>query len=157
MIGQHMICHWCRVQDRIALSSGEAELYSSARGLREAIGVKELIDEVIADSNVRIEMEVDASACKGIPIRHGVGQLKHISTKCLWAQEVIKELKIIVRKIPREVNGADALASASNATNLMKHIGSMGGHIETLACSLGWLWNSSGYDEHVGGTRRGGV
>ena len=37
--GTHLISHWSRVQNNVALSSGEAELNSSVKGLSEVIGI----------------------------------------------------------------------------------------------------------------------
>ena len=36
--------HFCRVQDTIALSSGEAELKATCKGFVEALGVKHLAE-----------------------------------------------------------------------------------------------------------------
>ena len=38
MLGNHLIAAWSRVQPRIALSSGEAELYAGLRGISESLG-----------------------------------------------------------------------------------------------------------------------
>ena len=38
--GDHLIAAWSRVQPRIALSSGEAELYAGMRGISEILGLR---------------------------------------------------------------------------------------------------------------------
>ena len=78
MIGRHLVMHWCRLQDRIALSSGEAELYSGVRGISEAINLFEMTQEMHPTQTFKITHHVDAVACKGILLRHGAGQLKHL-------------------------------------------------------------------------------
>ena len=113
MIGSHSIAHWCRVQERIALSSGEAELYAGVRGISEAIHIKELTQEMGLSGGFRIEHHVDAAACKGILLRRGAGQLNE--TKVLWILERITQYQIKVRKIPRELNPSDLLASPCDA------------------------------------------
>ena len=37
-LGTHLFAVWSRVQPRIALSSGEAELYAGMRGISETLG-----------------------------------------------------------------------------------------------------------------------
>ena len=59
--------------------------------------------------------EVDASACKSILMRKGSGGLKHVEVKQLWVQEAVANKLIQVRKIGREWNAADTLASYSTS------------------------------------------
>ena len=69
---------------------------------------------------------MDASACKAILLRKGVGSLKHLETKELWVQEVIKARGIQVVKIPRLENMSDALASCSSGVDLWAHMEMLG-------------------------------
>ena len=43
MRGNHVLYHWSKLQATIALSSGEAEVNASVKGIRELIGVHELM------------------------------------------------------------------------------------------------------------------
>ena len=45
MLGNHLIAAWSRVQPRIALSSGEADLYAGLRGISETLGVVHMMRE----------------------------------------------------------------------------------------------------------------
>ena len=65
-LGNHLIGAWIRVQPRIALSSGEAELYAACAEFRKLC---------------RIVHRVDANACCAIMLRRGCGGLKHITVK----------------------------------------------------------------------------
>ena len=78
-----------RVQPRIALSSGEAELYAGMRGISET-----LMREFKTDDWGRIVHRVDASACRAIMLRRGCGGLKHITVNSLWVQEAAREYSI---------------------------------------------------------------
>ncbi len=130
MMGSHVIHHWCRLQDRIALSSGEAELYSGVRGISEVLNLYELIKEWEPKVDLKIEHRIDAEACKGVLLRHGVGQLKHLETKVLWVQENIKNYLIKVIKVPRTENPSDVLASPSDTQSFgrfLKWIGARRG------------------------------
>ena len=78
-------------------------------------------------SALRCITEVDSTACKGILLRHGVGQLKHLATRTMWAQQVLQREGIEVRRIPRDVNSADCLASHNSLGDLHRGIVRMGG------------------------------
>ena len=122
MIGSHTITHWCRLQDRVALSSGEAELYSGVRGLGEVINLYELILEMDPSRTQKIEHFVDVVACKGVLLRHGAGQLKHLETKTLWVQERNTQYGVRVKKISREDNPADVLANPGDTHSFDKFL-----------------------------------
>ena len=46
MLGNHLIAAWSRVQPRIALSSGEAELYAGLRGISESLRFVHMMREL---------------------------------------------------------------------------------------------------------------
>ena len=93
-VGVHLVQHWCRRQPVIALSSGEAELYSAVCGLTRALGVVNIGRELRGPAwGEPIVHEVDASACKSILLRKGAGGLKHIEVKQLWVQEAVSRKK----------------------------------------------------------------
>ena len=96
--------HWSKTQLNVALSSGEAELNASVKALSETIGLKLLMEETLnALRVVPVSLHVDASACKGMLLRHGSGRVKHLATKQLSAQGAIEAYSVVVRKIPRGV------------------------------------------------------
>ena len=78
-------------------------------------------------STLRCITEVDSTARKGILIRHGLGQLKHSAARTMWAQQVLQREGIEVRRIPRDVNSADCLASHSSPRDFHRGIVCMGG------------------------------
>ena len=88
-LGNHLIAAYSRVQSRIAVSSGEAELYAGMRGISETLGFVHLMLEFKSSDLGRIVHRVDASACRAILLRHGCGGLKHI-VKSLWVQEAVR-------------------------------------------------------------------
>ena len=45
-VGDNLIAHWSKMQSNVALSSGEAELNASVKGISELIGVIELFREL---------------------------------------------------------------------------------------------------------------
>ena len=86
--GRHLPHLWCRVQARVALSTGEAELYAQNQGLQELLSMKCLMEELRPAEchTLKCVAEVDSTACKGVMLRHGVGQLKHVANRTMWAQ-----------------------------------------------------------------------
>ena len=100
--------HWSKSQSNVALSSAEAELNATVKGLSELIGLYNLTQET-QRVPVTLVLCTDASACKGMLLRHGAGKVKHLSVKQLWAQECVKTFAIEVLKVPREENPSDVL------------------------------------------------
>ena len=118
------IAHWSKLQSNVALSSGEAELNAAVKGLSEVIGAFELLKEMTHEE-VQVELLTDASACKGMLLRHGVGKVKHLSTKQLWSQGAVEAYGIVVKKIPRLQNGADCLTHLISAAEIEMHLKQM--------------------------------
>ena len=125
-LGSHLIAHWCRIQPRIALSFGEAELYFGVKGLSIALGTLYLMRDMCGASWGSLTHYVDATVCKSILLREGAGSIKHLETKYLWVQDAIQRENINVRKVPREENPADALASSSSPKTLWYHMNLIG-------------------------------
>ena len=121
-LGDHLIAARSRVQPRIALSSGEAELYAGMRGISETLGFVHLMREFKSNDWGRIVHRVDASACRAIMLRRGCGGLKHITVKSLWVQEAVREYSIEIDRVPRDEMRAHVLASPSSAEELRKHL-----------------------------------
>ena len=72
MLGKQLIAAWSRVQPRIALSSGEAELYAGFRDISETLGFVHMMREFHTQDWCRIIHRVDASACRAIMLRRGL-------------------------------------------------------------------------------------
>ena len=111
----------------MALSSGEAELNASVNSLSETIGLKLLMEETLnALRVVPVSLHVDASACKGMLLRHGSGRVKHLATKQLWAHGAIESYSVVVCKIPRCQNAADILTHSVSHAELVAGLRAMG-------------------------------
>ena len=119
--------HWSKTQLNVALSSGGAELNASVKALSETIGLKLLMEETLnALRVVPVSLHVDASACKGMLLRHGSGRVMHLATKQLWAQGAIEAYSVVVRKIPRCQNAADILTHSVSHAELAAGLRAMG-------------------------------
>ena len=131
------VLHWSKLQSNVALSSGEAESNACIKGVSEAIGLRELLQENLG-MKVGIRVVVDASACRGMLLRQGSGKVKHLTTKQLWVQEAVQSYAIEVCKIPREKNYANALTHPSTAEDMYRALVSMHFHVQPRRPSGPW-------------------
>ena len=102
------IVHWSKSQSNVALSSAEAELNACVKGLSEMLSLYNLISEVFCVVP-SLRLCTDASACRGMLLRHGAGKVKHLSVKQLWSQEVVQCFNVQIDRVPRSENPADLL------------------------------------------------
>ena len=110
------------VQPRIALISGEAELYAGIRGIPETLGFVHMMREFKPNDWGRIVHRVDASACRAIMLRRFCGGLEHITIKSLWVQEAVREYSIEMERISRDEMHAHILGSPSSAEESRTHL-----------------------------------
>ena len=110
MLGAHCVQHWGKQQDRVALSSGEAELKSSCKGLVELLGMNQ-IQLFLTGHSSALEHRIDASAAERMLLRQGAGTQKHLEVRQLWTQQAVIDYNIKVLHIPRIENFADLLCS----------------------------------------------
>ena len=127
--GGHLLHHRSRVQARVALSSVEDALHSLIRGLPKFCRLQHVMDELLpaACKSLPCFAEEDSTACKGIILRHGVGQLKHLATRTMWAQQILQQEGIEDRRISRAVNSADCFASHNSSQDLHRAVDQIGG------------------------------
>ena len=66
---------------------------------------------MMADSGLKTKIKVitDTTAVKGIAMRSGLGQVRHIETNQLWVQEKMSTKELVIEKVGGKQNIADAL------------------------------------------------
>ena len=121
----HTVLHFCRMQDTIALSSGEAELKATCKGLTEALGLREVV-EFLFSRPCSIVHSTDASACVGMLKRAGAGRVKHLTVRQLWCQEVFRREDTCTRKVSRDDNPADLMCSGQTRETLTAKLAGLG-------------------------------
>ena len=114
--GSHLLKTWASTQTVVALSSGEAEYYGVVKGMCEALGIKGIAKDMALDFS--ITLSTDSSAAKGIATGKGLGKVKHLETKTLWAQDKIDEGKVVVKKFGADRNVADNLTKYLSSPRL---------------------------------------
>ena len=119
-LGWHVVKTWSSTQATIALSSGEAELYSLVKGAAQTLGLISLA----RDFGVQLEGRVhtDASAALGIVNRQGLGKVRHVRVQYLWIQERVRRGELAMKKVPGAENPADLLTKHLAAADMLRHI-----------------------------------
>ena len=78
----------------------------------------------------KVQLLSDASAAIGIASRRGSGKVRHIEVNQLWLQDKILSGNMELSKVSTGNNVADALTKHVEAEILVKHMRSVGMHIE---------------------------
>ena len=113
--------HYCRTQDRIALSSAEAELKASCKGISVGLGIWEAA-RFLLSRKLQFDHYTDASANLGIIKRKGAGSIKHLSARQLWVQEIMDQPGFEAKKTPRADNSADLMCSTASVHDTRAHL-----------------------------------
>ena len=121
MRGGHLISHWARTQQLVALSSAEAELNAAVKAAQEGLGVAHLEEEF--GRWLVVQLYGDSSANHGMIQRQGAGKVKHLTVRQLWLQQQSEIGVCLHAKIPRAINSADMLTHYWNRTDGQEHLG----------------------------------
>ena len=100
------VISWSRSQKSIALSSCESEYLSAVGGAAEGIFIGRLWSFLVKKP-VKVDVITDSSSCRAFSQRQGVGRLKHVETKYLWLQQMIKDTVISMHGIATLLNMSD--------------------------------------------------
>jgi hypothetical protein len=131
----------------VALSSCESEYYSLVRCAGEAIGLREALTEMQLGCSIRLW--TDASAARGLALRTGGGQIKHMQAKHYWLRECIKAGILTVEKIRGTVIPADLMTKHLDGTTMHAMCGLLYLTFETgRAAAAPTLESDSGYVAH---------
>jgi len=118
------IKHWASTQSTIALSSGEAEYYALIKAAAEGLGIQSVARDLGIELTIRIW--VDSTAAKAVVSRIGLGKVRHMEVKYLWAQQAHKAGRFLVRKIAGTRNPADVLTKPLSAADMGPKIALVG-------------------------------
>ncbi len=90
------------------------------KGSSAGMGVKQLMRDLGCD--VDIEVNVDASAAKGIAMRRGLGKVRHIEVSQLWLQQKVANGERRIIKVDGLRNLADALTKHVDSSTIEMHM-----------------------------------
>ena len=145
-VNDHVLSESSTTQSTVALSSGESEFVAVVKGIMMGLFAKNLMNDRgwnIAEVLVRS----DSSAGRGMASRLGVGRRsKHLETKSLLAQHLIKDGLVTLETVHTKVNTADIGTKYLDATTMRKLTGlKPPGAMVYDACRLldGWCLSGS--------------
>jgi hypothetical protein len=118
---------WAGTQSTIAASSGEAEYYSLIEGAAEGLGFQAMASDLGVEAEMCVW--VDASAAKAIVSRIGLGRVRHMEVKYLWAQEAHRKGRFKVRKIAGTRNPSDVLTKPMSYNDMAGKLEIVGGEM----------------------------
>ena len=103
--GAHCVRTWASTQATVATSSGEAEFYALIEAASRGLGLQALVKDL--GQEIGVDLYCDASAGRSMAFRKGLGKVRHMDTKFLWIQDLVKTGRIKVLKIKGTQNPAD--------------------------------------------------
>jgi hypothetical protein len=116
-----------RTQGTVALSAAEAESYAMCSGAAEGLGLRSLLVEMGLQTQVDLEIKSDSSAAISGMSRLGLGKLmKHVQTKYLFLQELVRNKMVNLVKIDTKLNVADVLTKNVTKEILERHKRTLG-------------------------------
>ena len=85
-------------------------------GAVEGLNVQRLAAALMDE--LSLELKTDASAARGVILRQGVGEVRHLQVKQLWLQENVAAGELAIVNNPGIENCADALTHPWGANDL---------------------------------------
>ena len=120
MAGSHLLKSYSRQQKVLALSSAEAETYGMVACSAELLGIQACARDM--GLNFTVNVYADASAALGIVHRRGLGNIRHISTQCLWLQEAHATKRIAYEKVDGSRNPADMMTKGLGKADIDRYL-----------------------------------
>ena len=143
--------HWSSTQGSVALSVGEAEYYALIKAAAEGLGLVALGKDM--GFEFRLRVHVDSNTAKAITSRLGLGKVRHMEVKYLWAQEGYRKKLFEIMKVAGEKNPADVLTKPLTASEMAPKLASVGGRfVDSRArwCESHGSWADITHREHLG-------
>jgi hypothetical protein len=122
--GRHLIKAASTTQTVIALSIGESEFYANVRGVATALGMKSMAKDFGLE--MKLQLETDSVAGRGMALRLGAGKVRHIDAQWLWVQGIFNRREAVIKKIPGVTNDADLLTKFLDGVKIKLVMEAMG-------------------------------
>jgi len=95
----------CIGQSIQAQSSGESEFYGNMSGVTSGLLLQHVME--FLGIPLRLVLETDSAAARGVLNRAGVGRIRHLEVKTLWVQSLVDAKRLVVKAISGKINPAD--------------------------------------------------
>jgi hypothetical protein len=124
LFGLHCIRTWSTTQGSLATSSAEAEFYAIIEGGSRTLGMASLGKDL--GCSLKAIMYSDASAGRSMVFRKGLGRVRHLETKYLWIQDVVRAGRIQLLKVKGVENPADIGTKYLSLREMSELLGGIG-------------------------------
>ncbi|OLQ03564.1 Retrovirus-related Pol polyprotein from transposon TNT 1-94 [Symbiodinium microadriaticum] len=121
MLGKACIKSWARLQQSVALSSAESELYALVEGSREALGARCAVGHILGhEGEIVPHIYCDSEAAVNISKMEGLRKLRHIDIRACFIQTEVQAGAIKVFSVKGTENPADIFTKYG--TEYQKHL-----------------------------------
>ena len=131
-VNDHVLSEWSTTQSTVAHSSGESEFLAIVKGVVMGLFTRNFLNE-LGWCISQVVIRSDSSAGRSKASRLGVGRRsKHLETKSLFAQHLIKDGLVVLEPLHTKVNTVDIGTKYVDAPTMRRLIGLLGVRLLTL-------------------------
>jgi hypothetical protein len=110
------------MQNQVALSSTEAELYAASEAAQEALWLRYILSELKFDQAQATLIGEDNQAAIYVSESQGHhSTMKHIDTRNMWINDHVKANNVKLVKVPTAQNVADLLTKPLAVDGVRRH------------------------------------
>ena len=118
LCGGCVLFQFCRSQRCVSLSSCESEILALASVTSEGALIQRAV-EFLTGVSCNLTSRSDSSSARSLAQRLGVGRVRHLSSKILWLQAMVKAQQLILAPVPTEVNCSDVGTKALSEKRIL--------------------------------------
>ena len=108
MLGSFCLKAWSRLQQAVALSSAESELYGLVEGAKEVLALRRAVAHVFGWKEPLIpRMFCDSEAALAISKADGLRKVRHIDIRACFIQDQLRQKQLFAYGVRGEWNMAD--------------------------------------------------
>ena len=127
MIGGFCLKAWSRLQQAVALSSAESELYGLVEGAKEALSILRAVSHVFGWSLLPTPtIYCDSEAAVAISKADGLRKVRHIDLRACFIQDQLRQKQLFVFGVRGEANVADLFTKPLSLAVTLKHMWGLG-------------------------------
>ncbi|OLQ05109.1 Retrovirus-related Pol polyprotein from transposon TNT 1-94 [Symbiodinium microadriaticum] len=134
MIGGFCLKAWSRLQQAVALSSAESELYGLVEGAKEALSIRRAVSHVFGWGLLPTPtIYCDSEAAVAISKADGLRKVRHIDLRACFIQDQLRQKQLFVFGVRGEANVADLFTKPLSLAVTLKHMWGLG--LRDVACA----------------------
>ena len=139
MLGSFCLKAWSRLQQAVALSSAEFELYGLVEGAKEVLALRRAVARVFGWEEPLVpRMFCDSEAALAISKADGLRKVRHIDIRACFIQDQLRQKQLFAYGVRGEWHMADIFTKTLDAKTTLKHMSSLGlRDVGMVACLVG--------------------